>query len=103
MYMGVVKLESNLFVPLGEQEHLKEFFDTMRENSREGTAEDVEQLIACVEELQEDLSDAMEEIQFLKQQIKDMQDATMKAKLQKVQEEMMDSVKMACQRLDRVK
>lgn len=87
MYMGVVKLESRLFVALGEQEHLKEFFDTMQKSGREGAAEDVEQLIACVEAPQEDLSDAMEEIQFLKQQIKDMQDATVKAKLQKVQEE----------------
>ena len=88
-------MEPSLFVPLGEQEHLKEFFNTMRENGRKDAAEDMEQLIACVKEMQEDLSDAMEEIDFLQQQIKDMQDSTMKAKLQKAQEEMMDSVKMA--------
>lgn len=76
-------MEPSLFVPLGEQEHLKEFFNTMRENGRKDAAEDMEQLIACVKEMQEDLSDAMEEIDFLQQQIKDMQDSTMKAKLQK--------------------
>lgn len=103
MYMGVVKLESNLSVPLGEQVHLKEFFDMMQKSGREEAAEDVEHLITCVEEMQEDLSEAMEEIKFLKQQIKEMQDATMKAKLQKTQEEMMNSVKMARQRLDGVK
>ena len=96
-------MEPSLFVPLGEQEHLKEFFNTMRENGRKDAAEDMEQLIACVKEMQEDLSDAMEEIDFLQQQIKDMQDSTMKAKLQKAQEEMMDSVKMACQKMDGVK
>ena len=65
-------MEPSLFVPLGEQEHLKEFFNTMRENGRKDAAEDMEQLIACVKEMQEDLSDAMEEIDFLQQQIKDM-------------------------------
>ena len=68
-------MEPSLFVPLGEQEHLKEFFNTMRENGRKDAAEDMEQLIACVKEMQEDLSDAMEEIDFLQQQIKDISDS----------------------------
>lgn len=96
-------MEPNLFVPLGEQEHLKEFFETMRENGREETAENMEQMLACIKEMQEGLADAVEEIEFLKEQIQGMQDATMKAKFQKIQEEMMDSIKMAGQRMDGIK
>lgn len=96
-------METALEVPLGDQEHLKDFFDSMRAGGRKGQAEDIENLISCIESMQEDLTDALDEVKFLREQIKTMQDKTMKAKFQKVQEEMQESIAMARTELGGVK
>ena len=37
-------MAESLSVPLGEQEHLKEFFEVMRDNGKKMQAEDMERL-----------------------------------------------------------
>ena len=100
---GVVYLESTLAVSLGEQEHLKEFFDSMRAAGKKGQAEDIENLLSCIESMQGDLTDALDEVKYLREQIKTMQDKTMQAKLQKAQEEMQEYIHMARKEMGKVK
>lgn len=96
-------MESTLAVSLGEQEHLKEFFDSMRAAGKKGQAEDIENLLSCIESMQGDLTDALDEVKYLREQIKTMQDKTMQAKLQKAQEEMQEYIHMARKEMGKVK
>lgn len=96
-------MEPSLLVPLGEQEHLGEFFDMLRDGGRNEQAEDVEQLLSCIKGMQEELSDALDEVRFLREQIKMMQDKTMKVKLQKMQAEVQGSMEQAWEQMGKVK
>lgn len=96
-------MESTLAVSLGDQEHLKEFFDSMRAAGKKGQAEDIENLLSCIESMQGDLIDALDEVKYLREQIKTMQDKTMQAKLQKAQEEMQEYIHMARKEMGKVK
>ena len=55
-------MAESLSVPLGEQEHLKEFFEVMRDNGKKMQAEDMERLFDYITVLQRDLKEAIEEV-----------------------------------------
>ena len=80
-------MESSLFVPIGEQEHLKEFFEVKKMQ-----AEDMERLFDYITVLQRDLKDAIEEVDYLRDQIEEMQDQTLKAKFENIQWAVHDSM-----------
>ena len=53
---------------------------SMRAAGKKGQAEDIENLLSCIESMQGDLTDALDEVKYLREQIKTMQDKTMQAK-----------------------
>lgn len=61
---------SALSVSLEEQ--MKTFRNTMEQNGRESQAEDIGQLIDCVQSIQMNLADAMEEADYLLEQLRFM-------------------------------
>lgn len=96
-------MESSLFVPIGEQEHLKEFFEVMRDNGKKMQAEDMERLFDYITVLQRDLKDAIEEVDYLRDQIEEMQDQTLKAKFENIQWAVHDSMHNAWDQIKGVK
>ena len=88
-------MEESLSVPLGEQEHLKNFFEEMRNRGKKSQAEDMERLYDYIAGLQRDLKDAIEEVDYLRDQIEEMQDQTLKAKLESIQLAVHDSMQNA--------
>lgn len=96
-------METSLFVPLGEQEHLKEFFEVMRANGKKIQAEDMERLFDYITDLQRDLKEAIEEVDYLRDQIEEMQDQTLKAKFENIQLSMHSSMQNAWDQIKGVK
>ena len=88
-------MEESLSVPLGEQEHLKNFFEEVRDGGKKNQAEDMERLYDYIAGLQRDLKDAIEEVDYLRDQIEEMQDQTLKAKLENIQLAVRDSMQNA--------
>ena len=96
-------MAESLSVPLGEQEHLKEFFEVMRDNGKKMQAEDMERLFDYITVLQRDLKDAIEEVDYLRDQIEEMQDQTLKAKFENIQWAVYDSMHNAWDQIKGVK
>lgn len=82
-------------IPLGQQEHLKEFFEMMELSGREEQAKDVEELLRYLHELKNGFSEALEEIDYLKGQIDIMQSQSLKARFGKMQEDVMEAIQQA--------
>lgn len=82
-------------IPLGKQEHLKEFFEMMELSGREEQAKDVEELLRYLHELKNGFSEALEEIDYLKGQIDIMQSQSLKARFGKMQEDVMEAIQQA--------
>ena len=99
----VIYVAESLSVPLGEQEHLKEFFEVMRDNGKKIQAEDMERLFGYITVLQRDLKDAIEEVDYLRDQIEEMQDQTLKAKFENIQWAVQDSMHNAWDQIKEVK
>lgn len=99
----VICVESSLFVPIGEQEHLKEFFEVMRDKGKKVQAEDMERLFDYISVLQRDLKDAIEEVDYLRDQIEEMQDQTLKAKFENIQWAVHDSMHNAWDQIKGIK
>lgn len=77
-------MSNSLSVPLGEQEHLKAFFELFQEEPQmAGKVEDIELLIGYIEELKDQLRETTEEIQYIKDILTSVKDQTLKAKLEK--------------------
>lgn len=85
-------MSESLSVPLGEQEHLKEFFEVMRDNRKKMPAEDLERLFDYITVLQRDLNDAIEEVDYLRDQVEEMLDQTLKAMFENIQWAVHDSI-----------
>ena len=96
-------MAESLSVPLAEQEHLKEFFEVMRDNGKKTQAEDMERLFDYITVLQRDLKDAIEEVDYLRDQIEEMQDQTLKAKFENIQWVVQDSMHNAWDQIKVVK
>lgn len=86
-----------------EQAELVDFFEAMGRNGRQVQAEDIERLLSCIKAMQEEFSDAMDEISYLREQIQLMEDATVKARFQKIQAEMQEGLKQAGEQVMAVK
>lgn len=71
---------------------LEAFWNAMEQNGRGNQAEDISQLLACVQSIQMDLAEALDEVGYLKEQIQSLENATMKARLGRMQEEMQNGL-----------
>lgn len=89
-------------VPLGQQEHLRDFFHMMQNAGREEQAKDIEELLRYLNELKSGFSDALEEIDYLKGQIDAMQNQSLKARLGKMQDTILESIQQTRQNAEEV-
>lgn len=89
-------------IPLGQQEHLKDFFHMMQNAGREEQAKDIEELLRYLNELKNGFSDALEEIDYLKGQIDAMQNQSLKARLGKMQDTILESIQQTRQNAEEV-
>lgn len=95
-------MESTMQIPLGQQEHLKDFFHMMKMAGREEQAKDIEELLRYLDELKNGFSDALEEIDYLKEQIDAMQNQSLKARLGKMQDTILESIQQTRQNAEEV-
>lgn len=95
-------METTMQIPLGQQEHLKEFFQMMETAGREEQAKDIEEFLRYLQELKDGFSDALEEIDYLKGQIDDMKSRSLKGRLGKMQADVMEAFQQAKQVVEEV-
>lgn len=74
------------------EEQMKTFRNTMEQNGRASQAEDIGQIIDCVQSIQMDLADAMEEANYLLEQLRFMKNSSMKSGLDRMQEDMREGL-----------
>ena len=72
----------SLEIPLGEQAHLKEFFELAEQRFRDDRLKSYEKLIQYVDSMEQQCADMREEIGYLKEQLQDMEDKSLKSKLE---------------------
>ena len=71
----------SLEIPLGEQEHLKEFFELADQHFRDERLKSYEKLIQYIDSMEQQYTDMCEEIEYLKEQLQDMKDSSLKGKM----------------------
>lgn len=71
----------SLEIPLGEQEHLKEFFELAEQHFKDERLKSYEKLIQYIDSMERQCSDMREEIGYLKEQLQDMGNSSLKNKM----------------------
>lgn len=66
----------SLEIPLGEQEHLKEFFELAEQHFKDERLKSYEKLIQYIDSMERQCSDMREEIGYLKEQLQDIMECT---------------------------
>ena len=88
------KMESGLLtVPSSEQVEI--FRDILEQAGRWDQAEDIGQLVNCLRSIRTNLEDAMDEVNYLLEQIQPVEEPVMKARLGGMQEEIRKSIHQA--------
>ena len=77
-------------MPLSEQ--VEVFRDILEQTGRKNQAEDISQLIQCLQSIQTNLADAMDEVGYLLRQIQPVEEQGMRARLGRMQEETRESL-----------
>lgn len=77
-------------MPLSEQ--VEVFQDILEQAGRKNQAEDISQLIQCLQSIQTNLADAMDEVGYLLRQIQPVEEQGMRARLGRMQEETRESL-----------
>lgn len=72
----------SLEIPLGEQEHLKEFFELAEQHFKDDRLKSYETFIQYVDSMERQCADMCEEIGYLKEQLQDMANNRLKSKLE---------------------
>lgn len=71
----------SLEIPLGEQEHLKEFFELAEQHFKDDRLKSYEKLISYIDSMEQQCTDMREEIEFLKEQLQDIEGNRLKGKM----------------------
>ena len=71
----------SLEIPLGEQEHLKEFFELAEQHFKDDRLKSYEKLISYIDSMEQQCTDMREEIEFLKEQLQDIEGNHLKGKM----------------------
>lgn len=80
------------FLSYPSSEQVDRFRGILEQSGRINQAEDIGQLVNCLQSIQTNLSEAMEEISYLLEQIKPVEEPGMKVRLGMIQEEIQKSV-----------
>lgn len=71
----------SLEVPLGEQEHLKDFFELADQHFKDDRLKSYEKLISYIDSMEQQCTDMREEIEFLKEQLENIEGNYLKGKI----------------------
>lgn len=71
----------SLEIPLGEQEHLKEFFELAEQHFKDDRLKSYEKLISYIDSMEQQCTDMREEIEFLKEQLQGIEGNHLKGKI----------------------
>lgn len=74
-------MEVSLNVPLGEQPHLKEMFAMMEENRMDAQAQNLEDFLQYFNQMEKYFEDMQDELLYLRGQLDELNDKTLKAKI----------------------
>ena len=74
-------MEVSLNVPLGEQPHLKEMFAMMEENRMDAQAQNPEDFLQYFNQMEKYFEDMQDELLYLRGQLDELNDKTLKAKI----------------------
>lgn len=74
-------MEVSLKVPLGEQPHLKEKFAMMEENRMDAQAQNLEDFLQYFNQMEKYFEDMQDELLYLRGQLDELNDKTLKAKI----------------------
>ena len=74
-------MEVSLKVPLGEQPHLKEMFAMMEENRMDAQAQNLEDFLQYFNQMEKYFEDMQDELLYLRGQLDELNDKTLKAKI----------------------
>ena len=75
------------FLSFPQSEQVEIFRSILEQTGRSNQAEDIGQLIQCLQSIQTNLADAMDEISYLLEQIQTVEEPDIKARLGRMQEE----------------
>lgn len=83
------------FLLFSPSEQVEIFRGILEQTGMKTRADDIGQLVSCLQSIQKNLADAMEEVRYLMEQIQPVEEPDMKARLGRMQEEMLESLHRA--------
>ena len=83
------------FLLFSPPEQVEIFRGILEQTGMKTRAEDIGQLVSCLQSIQTNLADAMEEVRYLMEQIQPVEEPDMKARLGRMQEEMLENLHRA--------
>ena len=83
------------FLSFPQSEQVEIFRSILEQTGRSNQAEDIGQLIQCLQSIQTNLADAMDEVSYLLEQIQTVEEPDIKARLGRMQEEMLENLHRA--------
>lgn len=96
-------MNERLTVPLGEQEHLKEFFEVLNSQGRKQEVTEFSSLLSQLNQMEKQYAEVLSELQTVKGQLSDIQDKGIKAVITNGVLKLQDKVTEAKNQLEHIK
>lgn len=92
-----------LEIPLGEQEHLKEFFELAEQHFKDERMKSYEKLIQYIDSMERQCTDMREEIRYLKEQLQDVKDSSLKGKMEVLHDDLQKQIFLMGMKTEKIK
>lgn len=93
----------SLEIPLGEQEHLKEFFELAEQHFKDERMKSYEKLIQYIDSMERQCADMREEIRYLKEQLQDVKDSSLKGKMEVLHDDLQKQIFLMGMKTEKIK
>lgn len=93
----------SLEIPLGEQEHLKEFFELAEQHFKDERLKSYEKLIQYIDSMERQCADMREEIGYLKEQLQDMGNSSLKGKMEVLHDDLQKQIFLMGMKTEKIK
>ena len=93
----------SLEIPLGEQEHLKEFFELAEQHFKDERLKSYEKLIQYIDSMERQCADMREEIGYLKEQLQDMGNSSLKGKMEVLHDDLQKQIFLVGMKTEKIK
>lgn len=93
----------SLEIPLGEQEHLKEFFGLAEQHFKDERMKSYEKLIQYIDSMERQCADMREEIRYLKEQLQDVKDSSLKGKMEVLHDDLQKQIFLMGMKTEKIK